>query len=68
MELARRPTAASFSLWMRACSAFFCCGDFERGGGDGLDGAVGGVDGEVADGPVAVVVGVGDERAFERDS
>ena len=23
MELARRPTAASFSLWMRAASAFF---------------------------------------------
>ncbi len=41
-------------------------GDFERGGADGLNGAVGSVDGEVADGPVTVLVGVGDEGSFER--
>ena len=39
--------------------------DFEGGGADGLDFAVGAVDGEVVDGPVAMLVGVGDEGAFE---
>ena len=40
--------------------------DFERGGADGLDAAVGSIDGKVADGPVAVVAGIGDEGSFER--
>ena len=43
----------------------FLMGDFERGGGDAEDGAVRTVYGIVADGPVAIVVGVGGECAFE---
>ena len=67
MELARRPTAASFSLWMRAASAFFWCGDLQDDGGDGLDDAVGVVDGGVADVPVAMLAGACGEFAFKEE-
>ena len=43
-------------------------GDLKRGSGDGLDVAVLAVDGEVTDGPVAVLVGrVSDELALKRE-
>ena len=43
----------------------FLGGDLEDDGGDGLDGAIGVVDGRVAYVPVAMFAGAGGEFAFE---